>query len=188
MSATMQVRILGSAAGGGYPQWNCNCPTCAEARRGTAPALLQSSVAVRGVDGPWFVLNASPDLRQQVEQLPVDRGRLRTTPFAGVILTDAEIDHATGLLLVRESHERLQVFSSAAVREALTDHYPVFPVVDRYAGLDWHPLEAGVASICPARASRSSPSRRGVTRLSTWPATSRVPKRSALRSATGRRA
>jgi len=140
------VRILGSAAGGGYPQWNCNCRVCAAARNGNGHATTrtQSSIAVRADDGPWFLINASPDLRQQIAALPGDRpADLRVTPFAGVVLTDAEIDHTAGLLLMRESHLPLEIFSSEAVREALTDYYPVLTMLDRYCGVRWSPLEPG---------------------------------------------
>jgi len=68
----MRARILGSAAGGGFPQWNCHCGTCEAARAGTARPRTQSSVAIRGAGGPWFLANASPDLRQQLEGLPPD--------------------------------------------------------------------------------------------------------------------
>src|SRR5579862_1124912 len=102
----MIVRVVGSAAGGGFPQWNCNCRVCAAARNGHGRAVprTQSSIAVRADDGPWYLVNASPDLRQQLAEFPYERGdELRATPVAGVVLTDAEIDHTAGLLLMRES-------------------------------------------------------------------------------------
>ena len=142
----MHVRILGSAAGGGFPQWNCNCATCEAARTGAHPAerRTQSSIAVRGSAGPWYLVNASPDLRQQLELLaPKRRNGLRTTPVAAVLLTDAEIDHTAGLLLLRESSVPVQVYSSDAVRRALTDGYPVLRMLERYCGVSWSPLEPG---------------------------------------------
>ena len=101
----MRVRVLGSAAGGGFPQWNCHCETCEAARAGVrARPRTQSSLAIRGDDGPWFLVNASPDLRQQLETLDAPRADgVRAPPIAGVLLTDAEIDHTAGLLLLRES-------------------------------------------------------------------------------------
>src|SRR5579862_9038415 len=129
----MIVRVLGSAAGGGFPQWNCNCRVCAAARNGhgTAEPRTQSSIAVRAGRGPWYLINASPYLRQQLADLPHEHtGELRVTPLAGVIFTDAEIDHTAGLLLLRESSIPLRVFSSEAVREALTDHYPVLTMLE----------------------------------------------------------
>jgi pyrroloquinoline quinone biosynthesis protein B len=142
----MVVRILGSAAGGGYPQWNCNCRVCAAARNGSAhaQARTQSSIAVRADDGPWFLINASPDLRQQLIDLPGERtDSLRVTPVAGIVLTDAEIDHTAGLLLLRESSVPLEVYSSEAVRVALTDHYPVLRMLERYCGVRWSRLDPG---------------------------------------------
>jgi pyrroloquinoline quinone biosynthesis protein B len=140
----MRVSVLGSAAGGGLPQWNCNCPVCRGARNGLAQPRTQSSIAVRADDGPWFLVNASPDLRQQLAELPGTRsGELRTTPIAGVILTDAEIDHTAGLLLLRESSEPLLVYSTDEVRAALTDHYPVLRMLEHYCGVRWQPLAPG---------------------------------------------
>jgi pyrroloquinoline quinone biosynthesis protein B len=107
-------------------------------------ARTQSSIAVRPNDGPWYLVNASPDLRQQLAVLPGERGgELRMTPVAGVVLTDAEIDHTAGLLLLRESSEPLEVYSSEAVRHALTEHYPIFRMLDRYCGLRWSRLDSG---------------------------------------------
>jgi pyrroloquinoline quinone biosynthesis protein B len=142
----VDVRILGSAAGGGYPQWNCNCRVCTAARNGNGRAKprTQSSIAVRAENGPWFLINASPDLRQQIAALPDDRtDDLRIMPFAGIVLTDAEIDHTAGLLLMRESHVPLEIYSSEAVRQALTDYYPVLTMLDRYCGIRWNQLDPG---------------------------------------------
>jgi pyrroloquinoline quinone biosynthesis protein B len=142
----MRVRILGSAAGGGFPQWNCRCPTCEAARTGGAVARTQSSIAIRGERGPWFLGNASPDLRQQLEQLP-DEGEhgVRAAPVAAVLLTDAEIDHTAGLLLLRESSTPLRVYGSDAVRQALTVGYPLLRMLTEYSGVEWRTLEDGAA-------------------------------------------
>jgi pyrroloquinoline quinone biosynthesis protein B len=138
----MRARILGSAAGGGFPQWNCRCSTCEAARAGPARPRTQSSLAIRGAAGPWFVANASPDLRQQLEGLPPDEARpVRSAPMAGILLTDAEIDHTAGLLLARESSTALEVYGSDPVRRALADGYPVLSVLDHYCGVEWHTLE-----------------------------------------------
>lgn len=140
----MRVRVLGSAAGGGFPQWNCNCGVCASARAGEARPRTQSSIALRSGTDPWVLVNASPDLRQQLAELPVDRsGALRSTPIGAVILTDAEIDHTAGLLLLRESSAPLVVYCTEEVRHALTDHYPVLPMLERYCGVRWEPLVPG---------------------------------------------
>jgi pyrroloquinoline quinone biosynthesis protein B len=140
----VRVRILGSAAGGGFPQWNCRCPTCEAARSGGAIPRTQSSIAIRGERGPWFLANASPDLRQQLEQLPDEGARgVRAAPVAAVLLTDAEIDHTAGLLLLRESSAPLRVYGSEEVRRALTDGYPVLRILTEYSGVEWRTLEAG---------------------------------------------
>jgi pyrroloquinoline quinone biosynthesis protein B len=142
---SVRVRVLGSAAGGGFPQWNCRCPTCEAARAGTdARPRTQSSLAVRGAEGPWFLANASPDLRQQLEGLAVERSDgVRAGPVAGVLLTDAEIDHTAGLLLLRESSAAIRVYGSDAVRHALTDGYPVLRMLAGFCGVDWRTLEPG---------------------------------------------
>ena len=141
----MRARILGSAAGGGFPQWNCHCETCEAARAGTAARpRTQSSIAIRGTAGPWFLANASPDLRQQLEPLAAEcADGVRAGPVAGILLTDAEIDHTAGLLLLRESSAAIRVYGSDAVRCALTDGYPVLQVLAGYCGVDWRTLEPG---------------------------------------------
>jgi pyrroloquinoline quinone biosynthesis protein B len=141
----MRARVLGAAAGGGFPQWNCNCHVCAAARAGEARPQTQSSVALRASDDePWVLVNASPDLRQQLAELPFDRGAgLRANPVGAVILTDAEIDHTAGLLLLRESNAPLRVYTTPDVRDALTEHYPVLTMLERYCGVDWRPLSPG---------------------------------------------
>jgi pyrroloquinoline quinone biosynthesis protein B len=141
----VRARILGSAAGGGFPQWNCRCETCEAARAGTAARpRTQSSLAIRGAAGPWFLANAAPDLRQQLEPLAAEPANgVRAAPVAGILLTDAEIDHTAGLLLMRESSTAIRAYGSDAVRRALTDGYPVLPMLARYCGVDWQTLDPG---------------------------------------------
>jgi pyrroloquinoline quinone biosynthesis protein B len=148
----VHVRILGSAAGGGFPQWNCHCETCQAARTGSrARPRSQSSLAIRGREGPWFLVNASPDARQQLEQLAAGQvDAVRSPPIAGVLLTDAEIDHTAGLLLMRESATPLRIFGDAAVRRALTDGYPVLAVLEHYCGAEWETLQAQRETPLPA--------------------------------------
>ena len=142
----MRARVLGSAAGGGFPQWNCRCPTCEAARAGAAARpRTQSSLAIRGAEGPWFLANASPDLREQLEALGAEpAGDVRAAPVAGVLLTDAEIDHTAGLLLLRESSTPIRVYGSDAVRHALTEGYPVLRILGGYCGVEWRTLERRV--------------------------------------------
>jgi pyrroloquinoline quinone biosynthesis protein B len=139
----VRVRVLGSAAGGGFPQWNCHCETCQAARAGVrARPRTQSSLAIRGDEGPWFLVNASPDARQQLETItPQHVDAVRAPPIAGVLLTDAEIDHTAGLLLLRESGAPVLVFGDAAVERALRD--TLVRMLERFCGVDWWTLKAG---------------------------------------------
>ncbi len=118
---------------------------CEAARGGVrARPRTQSSLAIRGDDGAWFLVNASPDLRQQLETLdPPSIDGIRAGPVADVLLTDAEIDHTAGLLLLRESATPVRVFGDAGVERALRDWYPVLPMLERYCGAEWQTLEPG---------------------------------------------
>jgi pyrroloquinoline quinone biosynthesis protein B len=116
----MRIRILGAAAGGGYPQWNCNCESCARAWRGETKAQTQVSLAVTADDTHWFLLNASPDLRAQILATsalqPKQPGR--HSPIAGVVLTNGDVDAVAGLLDLRES-QKLGVYATRAVLRVL---------------------------------------------------------------------
>ena len=102
----------------------------------------QSSLAIRGAEGPWFLVNASPDARQQLETLPRDAvDGVRASPIAGVLLTDSEIDHTAGLLLLRESKTPIRVFGEAGIEHALRD--TLLRMLERFCGVDWHTLEPG---------------------------------------------
>jgi pyrroloquinoline quinone biosynthesis protein B len=118
----IRIRILGSAAGGGLPQWNCLCANCAAARNGEITPQTQSSVAVSVDDQRWFLVNASPDLPRQIESTPAlqpQPGSLRNSPIAGVLLTNADLDHTLGLLLLRQQQTPVLVYASDATRSAL---------------------------------------------------------------------
>jgi pyrroloquinoline quinone biosynthesis protein B len=143
--------VLGSAAGGGFPQWNCRCDRCEAARAGErARPRTQSSLAIRGDEGPWFLVNASPDLPRQLESLEAEGASgVRAWPIAGVLLTDAEIDHTAGLLLLREAATPVRVFGAAGVQRALTDGYPVLPILERFCGAEWTTLEPGEPKALP---------------------------------------
>ncbi|HMM77779.1 MAG TPA: pyrroloquinoline quinone biosynthesis protein PqqB [Gammaproteobacteria bacterium] len=116
----MQIRVLGSAAGGGYPQWNCNHPNSRRARRGdaAAPPRTQSSIAVSADGEHWLLCNASPDLRQQINDnavlQPKADGPLRASPIQAVVLTNADVDHVTGLLTLREA-QAFNLYATAKV-------------------------------------------------------------------------
>src|SRR5438093_4657607 len=139
----MRVIILGSAAGGGVPQWNCGCPNCLDARH-DARGRMQSSVAVSADGERWILLNASPDLRMQLaahhELWP--RG-MRGSPIGSVVLTDGEIDHTLGLLLLRESTARLPVYAPGGVTALLGNEWPLYRVLSSYAGVEPRTLEEG---------------------------------------------
>jgi pyrroloquinoline quinone biosynthesis protein B len=117
---------------------------CEAAREGVRAApRTQSSIAVRGGEGPWFLVNASPDARQQLVALTPGRvDGIRSAPIAGVLLTDAEIDHTAGLLLLRESAAPMLVYGSDGVGRALRDGFPVLGILERYCGVRWQTLEA----------------------------------------------
>ena len=118
----IRIRILGSAAGGGLPQWNCLCANCAAARNGEIAPQTQSSVAVSADNQHWFLVNASPDLPRQIESTPALQphpGSLRNSPIAGVLLTNADLDHTLGLLLLRQQQTPVLVYASDATRSAL---------------------------------------------------------------------
>jgi pyrroloquinoline quinone biosynthesis protein B len=116
----MRIRILGAAAGGGYPQWNCNCDSCARAWRGEAPPQTQASLAVTADDEHWFLLNASPDLRAQILANPAVQPRRpgRDSPIAGAVLTNGDVDAVAGLLDLREG-QKLAVYATPAVLAVL---------------------------------------------------------------------
>ncbi len=142
----MWLQVLGSAAGGGFPQWNCGCPGCRAVRAGSRAARprTQSSVAVSADHRQWFLLNASPDIRGQIEAFPPLHPREgRATPLRAVLLTDAELDHTLGLLLLREA-QSLQVHATPAVHETLRAGTAVLATLERYCRVDWHPVTPGV--------------------------------------------
>ncbi len=142
----MWLQVLGSAAGGGFPQWNCGCPGCRAVRDGTRPARprTQSSVAVSADQRRWFLLNASPDIRGQMEAFsPLHPSDGRDTPLGAVLLSDAELDHTIGLLLLREALS-LEVHATPAVYETLRNGTAVLATLERYCEVDWHPVTPGV--------------------------------------------
>ncbi|MCM6778644.1 pyrroloquinoline quinone biosynthesis protein PqqB [Nocardia sp. CDC159] len=134
----MRVVLLGTAAGGGVPQWNCACARCADVRRGVLPARTQDCVAVSGNARDWWLLNASPDIRTQLSATPALRPGPgpRETPVRGVLLTDAELDHALGLTILRGG-AGLTGYATAPVRAALDAELPLRGLLDRYAPWTW---------------------------------------------------
>lgn len=138
----MKIHVLGSAAGGGFPQWNCNCDNCRRWRAGTlkGAARTQASIVVSGGGEDWVLFGASPDLRAQIEAFPsLQPGRrTRDSGICAVFLVDAQVDQTTGLMTLRESDRPLSVYCTRLVYEDLTTGYPLLSVLEHYCGVDWH--------------------------------------------------
>jgi pyrroloquinoline quinone biosynthesis protein B len=130
----MQVKILGSAAGGAFPQWNCACTNCRAVRAGTfrGKPRTQTQVAITQDGRSWFLLGASPDLRAQIEATPElhPRDGVRQSPIAGVALANADLDHVLGLLLLREL-QPLRIYATASVRRILRKDNSMFGMLQR---------------------------------------------------------
>jgi len=142
MEGRMWLRVLGSAAGGGFPQWNCGCLACRAVREGSRPcrSRTQSSIAVSADRRRWYLINASPDIRAQIESFPALHPRDdRATPLKAVLLTDAELDHTLGLLLLREGRA-LELHATPAVHETLCDGTSLLRTLERYCPVDWRPV------------------------------------------------
>jgi len=144
----MRVKILGAAAGGGFPQWNCRCANCRRLRQGSfhGTPRNQAQLALSAGDRDWYLVNASPDLRVQIESTPElhpQEGQ-RHSPIRGVILTCAELDQVLGLLLLREC-QSLRVHSTTAVRRILLEDNSMFAMLERHPGqLSWSDVVPGV--------------------------------------------
>ena len=149
----MKVRVLGAGAGGGFPQWNCNCHNCAGVRSGSLNAhrRTQSSIAVSTDGEHWVLFNASPDIRTQLEQFPASHPRhgLRDTGIKAIILIDSQIDHTTGLLMLRESTQPLEIYCSQMVKQDLSTGFPLFNMLSHYCGVHHHdvPLDGSAFTI-----------------------------------------
>src|ERR1700716_2261020 len=130
----MLIRILGSAAGGGFPPWKCPCANCGSLRAGNfrGKARTQTQVAITQDGRSWFLLGASSDLRAQIEATPElhPRDGVRQSPISGAVLLNADIDHVLGLLLLREL-QPLRIYSTASVRRILRDDNSMFAMLQR---------------------------------------------------------
>ncbi|MGP3925836.1 pyrroloquinoline quinone biosynthesis protein PqqB [Streptomyces sp. 8N616] len=137
----MLLQVLGTAAGGGVPQWNCACPGCTGARAHPRWRRRHASLAVRASDSRWYVVNATPDIGDQIEDTPSLRPGpgARRTPLAGLVLTDAELDHTLGIARLREARG-LEVLATGAVREALLTGLHLGAVLGPYTSLNWREL------------------------------------------------
>lgn len=145
----MKIHVLGSAAGGGFPQWNCNCSNCDGFRKGSlqAQSRTQSSIAVSEDGERWILINASPDIRAQLAFFPAmqpARAR-RDTGISAVVLIDSQVDHTTGLLTLREGLP-LDVWCTSQVHEDLSSGFPLFRMLEHWnGGLHWKPMPASEA-------------------------------------------
>jgi pyrroloquinoline quinone biosynthesis protein B len=135
----MHVRLLGTSAGGGLPQWNCGCANCWAAREGRIPVRTQSSVAISADGQRWLLVNASPDLRAQIDAfgpLRPRKGRSRASPITTVLLTNADLDHTLGLALLREDPP-MRVYATTAVYQALERGMRLANVLEAFGGVCW---------------------------------------------------
>tara|TARA_A200000113_G_C8846303_1_gene348719 strand:+ start:83 stop:997 length:915 start_codon:yes stop_codon:yes gene_type:complete len=140
----MHIRVLGSAAGGGFPQWNCNCPNCHGVRTGSIKATprTQSSIAVSSNAVDWVLFNTSPDLLAQLAAFPTlqPARAIRDTAIKAIVFMDSQIDHTTGLLMLREGcpHE---IYCSDMVFEDLSTGFPLFEMLKHWnGGINRHPI------------------------------------------------
>jgi len=170
--AIIQVLLLGVAAGGGLPQWNCACVNCQQARHGGIPPQTQSSVAVGDDAGNWFLINASPDLPVQMRTYPAlapHPGSPRNSPIAAIFLTSADVDHVLGLLSLREG-SALHIYATPAIEQAAA-LLGVTTVLQAFCGVVWHhPVGGGFAAL------RGNDGRESSVRVRVLPLSGRGPR------------
>lgn len=142
----MLIRVLGAAAGGGFPQWNCGCGNCRGVREGTIEARprTQDSVTVSADGARWFLLNASPEIRTQIESFPaLHPKRARHTPIAAIVLTNGDLDHCLGIFSLREAHP-IVIYATDRVRQGLTESNVFYRTLQRFPGqVTWRSLKLG---------------------------------------------
>ncbi|MCX4193103.1 pyrroloquinoline quinone biosynthesis protein PqqB [Methylophaga sp. OBS1] len=146
----MFVHVLGSGAGGGFPQWNCNCANCKGLREGTIKASprTQSSIAVSANGTDWILFNTSPDIKKQLDDFPAlqPAREVRDTAITAIVITDAQIDHSTGMLTLREHNKPWEVYTTKAVYEDLTTGFPVFNILGHFRGINHHEIATDQSS------------------------------------------
>lgn len=139
----MKIRVLGAGAGGGFPQWNCNCDNCRRLRQGqlNGKARTQSSIAISTDNRNWLLFNTSPDIRAQLEAFPAIQPKqgIRDTGIRAILLIDSQIDHTTGMLMLREG-KPLEVYCTEMVRQDLTSGFPLFTMLKDYCTVNHHPI------------------------------------------------
>ncbi|HWE30628.1 MAG TPA: pyrroloquinoline quinone biosynthesis protein PqqB [Polyangia bacterium] len=148
----MRVHVLGSAAGGGFPQWNCGCANCHEVRRGSdrTEARTQDSIALRGDGDDLVLVNASPDILQQIQRTPaLAPRRPRHSPISAIVLTNGDMDHILGLFSLRESYP-LHIYATAPVWHGLSERNVMFRTLQRFDGhVTWHQLTLETPATLP---------------------------------------
>src|SRR5580698_245622 len=150
----MRIRILGSAAGGGFPQWNCGCGNCVAVRTHTraekfsGKARTQAQLALSADGSTWFLAGASPDLTLQIENSPDLHPRAlpdtpRDSPIAGVVLASCDLDHVAGLLLLREL-QPLRVYAAPSILRILREENSMFGMLNRVEPqVEWTAMSSG---------------------------------------------
>ncbi|MFD4670981.1 pyrroloquinoline quinone biosynthesis protein PqqB [Lentzea sp. NPDC058450] len=138
----MKAVLLGTTAGGGFPQWNCACALCVRARSGELPSRTQDCLAISADGTDWWLVNASPDIRTQIAACAVlnPGPGPRETPVRGALFTDAELDHTLGLLTLRGG-AGLTVWAPGPVLHALKDQFDLRSVIDGYAPVAWRQVD-----------------------------------------------
>jgi len=146
----MHIHVMGSGAGGGFPQWNCNCNNCKGVREGTVKASrrTQSSIAISSDGVDWILFNASPDIKKQMDDFPAlqPAREVRDTAIKSILITDAQIDHVTGLLTLREHNKPWDIYCTEAVHDDLTTGFPVFNILGHFRGINWHEIKTDLES------------------------------------------
>lgn len=146
----MHIHVMGSGAGGGFPQWNCNCNNCKGVREGTVKASkrTQSSIAISSDGVDWILFNASPDIKKQMDDFPTlqPSREVRDTAIKAILITDAQIDHVTGLLTLREHNKPWDIYCTEAVHDDLTTGFPVFNILGHFRGINWHEIKTDLES------------------------------------------
>ncbi|MDF0673414.1 MAG: pyrroloquinoline quinone biosynthesis protein PqqB [Nitrospira sp.] len=143
----MILRVLGSAAGGGFPQWNCACVNCRGLRNGlvVASSRTEESISLSADGDNWFLINASPNIRAQIESFgPLHPRQSRSTPIQAIFLTNGDLDHCLGLLSLRENH-RLVLYATDSVRRGFTEGNVLYRTLQRFAEqVTWRTLKLDV--------------------------------------------
>lgn len=143
----IKIKLLGTSAGGGLPQWNCNCQNCDHARHNVIPSRTQSSIAITEDNKKWVLINASPDIRYQINNNPDisynHSGKIRDNRFDSIILLDGQLDHTLGLLSMREGNP-LNVYCTNAVNRQLTSELGITKVMNSYCGINYNEINPNV--------------------------------------------